>query len=341
MSKDYYKILNVDRNATDDEIKKSYRKMAMLYHPDRNPDNKEAEEKFKECAEAFDVLSNPSKRSEYDTYGSVGNNQFNGGMEDIFSRFGDFFGFGNRNRVKKGSDLRLRVQVNLNDIINGVNKKIKYIRQVICKKCDGLGGKDISTCQSCNGSGKKRVVQNTPFGVIQQIVTCNSCSGSGQVIRTICTHCKGLGTVPNEEITEVNIPKGVINGVVLNMEQGGNYIKDGIPGDLQIHIDEIPDINFKRDGINLIYEQNLSVVDAILGKELFISTPHGEIKFTSMSGTQPGKIFRISGKGISDINRNGLMGDLLIKVNVKIPQKVNDEERKILNELKLSSNFSQ
>jgi molecular chaperone DnaJ len=340
MSKDYYKILDIDRNASDDEIKKSYRKMAMKYHPDRNPNDKEAEERFKECAEAFDVLSNPNKKTEYDTYGSVGgNNQFDGGMEDIFSRFGDFFGFGNRNRVKKGSDLRVRVQVNLDDIINGLIKKIKYVRQVICKKCDGVGGRDISTCSICNGSGKRRVVQNTPFGVIQQVVNCNSCNGSGKVIRTICTHCKGIGTVPKEETVEIKIPKGVINGVVLNMQESGNYIKDGIPGDLQIHIEELEDKNFKRDGINLIYEQNLSVIDAILGKELFIKTPHGEIKFTVMSGTQPGKIFRISGKGIPDINRTGLMGDLFIKAKINIPVNINENEREILNSLKLNDNF--
>lgn len=342
MSKDYYNILGVDRSASADEIKKAYRKMAMKYHPDKNNGDVESEEKFKECAEAFDVLSDPQKKQEYDTYGSVGGGNPFGGMDDIFSRFGDFFGFGGnqRNRVKKGNDLRVRVQLSIDDIINGVDKKIKYIRQVSCNSCSGTGGKDISTCGNCNGSGQRRIVQNTPFGVMQQVVSCNSCNGSGQIIRTPCNSCRGNGTVPNEETVDVQIPKGAISGMVFSMSQKGNHINNGIPGDLQIHIDELNNSPFKREGNNLVFDQHISVIDAILGKEIQLNTPHGSIKFTAAPGTQHGKVLRIQGKGIPDINRHGLMGDLFIKINVKIPQTVNDQERKILNDLKLSPNFN-
>jgi molecular chaperone DnaJ len=346
MSKDYYKILGIEKDATQDEIKKSYRKMAMKYHPDKNNGDVESEEKFKECAEAFDVLSDPQKKQEYDTYGSVGGNggnPFGGfGMEDIFSRFGDFFGFGNgqSNRVKRGNDLRLRVQLSIDDIINGVDKKIKYIRQVHCNTCNGIGGKDVSTCGGCNGTGQRRIVQNTPFGMIQQVVTCNSCSGTGEIIRTPCNSCRGNGTVPKEETVDIQIPRGATNGMKLSMSQQGNYIKNGIPGDLQIYIDELQNSPFKREGINLVFEQSISVVDAILGKEINLKTPHGDIKFTSTPGTNHGKVVKIQGKGIPDINRGGFMGDLFIKMNIKIPQKINEEERKILNDLKSSENFN-
>jgi len=346
MSKDYYKILGIEKNATQDEIKKSYRKMAMKYHPDKNNGDVESEEKFKECAEAFDVLSDPQKKQEYDTYGSVGGNggnPFGGfGMDDIFSRFGDFFGFGNnqRNRVRKGNDLKVRIQLSIDDIINGVNKKIKYIRQVICNTCNGTGGKDVSTCYTCNGSGQRRVVQNTPFGTVQQVVACNTCNGSGKIIRTPCNSCRGNGAVPNEETVDVQIPKGAISGMAISMEQQGNHIKNGIPGDLLIHIEELNNSPFKREGINLVFDQHISIIDAILGKELQLNTPHGDIKFTSAPGTSHGKILRIQGKGIPDINRKGLMGDLFIKINIKIPKTVNDQERKILNDLKLSPNFN-
>jgi molecular chaperone DnaJ len=344
MSKDYYKILEVERNSTPEEIKKAYRRMAMKYHPDKNDGDKASEEKFKECAEAFDVLSDPQKRSEYNTYGSVGGRGGNPyeGMDDIFSRFGDFFGFGNnqRNRVKKGSDLRVRVQLSIDDIINGINKKIKYIRQVSCNSCDSKGGKDISKCNACNGTGQRRAVQNTPFGVVQQVVTCNSCSGKGETIRTPCNSCRGSGTIPKEETIDVDIPKGAFSGMAMSIPQGGNFIKDGIPGDLQIYIEELNNSPFKRENINLIFEQSISVIDAIIGKEILLKTPHGDIVFTIESGTSPGKILRIRGKGIPDINRNGFFGDLFIKVNVKIPQKVNQDEIEILKSLKNSPNFN-
>jgi molecular chaperone DnaJ len=346
MNKDYYQVLEVDRSSSADEIKKSYRKMAMKYHPDKNPDNPQAEEKFKECAEAFDVLSDPQKKEQYDTYGTVGNNgggnPFGGGfnnMNDIFSRFGDFFGGGNQRQVRRGSDLRLKVNVTLNDIINGVDKKLKYIRQVKCNTCDGMGGRDLTNCGVCQGTGQRRVVQQTPFGTIQQVISCNSCNGQGQITRTACNNCKGHGTTPNEETVEIKVPKGAINGVNFNMSQHGNWIKNGQPGDLYILIEETPDQNFKREDNNLVYDQSISVIDAILGKEIHLTTPHGDIKFSITPGTTHGKTLRIQGKGVPDLNHNGRIGDLFLKMNIRIPQNINNEERQILNTLKESPNF--
>jgi molecular chaperone DnaJ len=345
MSKDYYKILEVDRNSSPEEIKKSYRKLAMKYHPDKNPGDPQAEEMFKECAEAFDVLSDPQKKQEYDTYGTVGGgNPFSGGfgMDDIFSRFGDFFGFGGnpRQQVRKGQDLRMKVTLNLKDIINGIDKKLKYIRQVKCNTCDGIGGKDLTTCGMCQGNGQKRMVQNTPFGQIQQIVTCSACNGSGQITRTNCNNCRGQGTVPKEETIDIQIPKGAVGGVNFNMQSQGNYTKNGHPGDLSIQIEEIPDENFKRENNNLIFEQSISIIDAILGKELQLVTPHGEIKYTVQPGTTHGKVLRIQGKGVPDLNMGGRVGDLFIKMNIRVPHTVNNEEREILNTLKECPNFS-
>lgn len=345
MNKDYYQVLEVDRGASTDEIKKSYRKMAMKYHPDKNPDNPQAEEKFKECAEAFDVLSDPQKKEQYDTYGTVGNNgggnPFGGfnNMNDIFSRFGDFFGGGNQRQVRRGSDLRIKVNVTLNDIINGVDKKLKYIRQVKCNTCDGIGGRDLTNCGVCQGTGQRRVVQQTPFGTIQQVVSCNSCNGQGQITRTSCNNCKGHGTTPNEETVDIKIPKGAINGVNFNMSQHGNWIKNGHPGDLYIFIEETPDQNFKREDNNLVYDQSISVIDAILGKEIQLTTPHGDIKFSITPGTTHGKTLRMQGKGVPDLNHNGRIGDLFVKMNIRIPQNINNEEKQILNTLKESPNF--
>ncbi len=344
MSKDYYKILGVDRGATPEQIKKAYRKMAMRYHPDKNHGDDSTEERFKECAEAFDVLSDPQKKQEYDTYGSVGNQQgnpFGGGfnMDDVFSRFGDFFGFGGQSqRVKKGNDLRVKVQLTLDDIIKGVDKKIKYIRHVKCGTCDGVGGKDLTNCGMCQGTGQRRVVQQTPFGTIQQVVTCNSCGGNGQIVRTSCNNCRSQGTVPKEEVIDIQIPKGVSSGNILNMTQYGNWIKNGIPGDLHVLIEELPDLNFKRESTNLVYDQSISVIDAILGKEVNLQTPHGEIKFSVTPGTTHGKVLRIKGKGIPDLN-NGMLGDLLIRMNIRIPQNISDNEKDVLMSLKNSPNF--
>jgi molecular chaperone DnaJ len=350
MSKDYYQILEVDRSASADDIKKAYRKQAMKYHPDKNPGNAQSEEKFKECAEAFDVLSDPQKKQQYDTYGTVGDNHGGGnpfsgfGMDDIFSRFGDFFGFGGGNRqrpqTRKGQDLRVKVTVTLQDVINGLSKKVKYNRHTSCTMCDGVGGKDLTTCGVCHGSGQRKIVQNTPFGVIQQIVVCNSCNGAGQIVRTNCNNCRGEGVIPKEETVDIQIPKGSFNGATFNLNQFGNAVKGGMPGDLLVTVEEIPDQNFKRENNNLVYEQDINIVDAILGKEVFLKTPQGDIKFSVQPGTTHGKVLRVTGKGVPDLNFNSQTGDLFIKMNLKVPQQINDNEREILMSLKESENFN-
>jgi molecular chaperone DnaJ len=350
MAKDYYKILEVDRAATQEEIKKAYRKQAMRYHPDKNGGDQQSEEKFKECAEAFDILSDPQKKQQYDTYGEVGDrgNPFSGGfggfgMDDIFSRFGDIFGFGggsSQRQTRRGNDLRMTLKISLNDIINGISKTIKYNRNIKCKPCDGQGGTDFTNCGSCSGTGQRRIVQQTPFGNIQQVMPCNYCEGRGKVQRNTCNTCRGQGTIPNEESLDLNVPKGAIGGISFAMQEKGNWIKSGSPGDLVIIIDEEPNVQFKRDGINLTFDNNITVIEAILGKEQTLDTPHGKIKFNIQPGTQHGNIIRIQGKGIPDIQRNGFMGDLLIKIAIKIPSLISNEEKMILEDLKNSENFN-
>jgi len=344
MSKDYYKILEVDRSASADEIKKSYRKQAMKYHPDKNPGDSAAEEKFKECAEAFDVLSDPQKKQEYDTYGTVGGaadnfNPFSGGFGDIFSRFEEMFG-GGHSRVKKGSDLRIKVNITLDDVIKGVEKKLKYTRQIKCGTCAGAGGRDVQHCTQCNGSGARRIIQNTPFGTIQQNVACQNCQGTGKQVRNLCGNCRGHGVVPTEETVDINIPKGAANGMSFNLSGYGNWSKNAdISGDLQVIIVESPDNTFRRENNNLVYVHQISVIDAILGKEQVLITPTGQIKFSIRPGTSHKDILRIQGYGVPDLNV-GRVGDLLINVNIKMPQSVTEEEKMVLESLKQSPNFN-
>ena len=347
MAKDYYKILGVDKGASDEEIKKAYKKLAIKHHPDKNQGSKESEEQFKEVAEAFDVLSDGNKKSQYDRFGSVGNNGNSGGnpfnMDDIFSQFGDIFGNGfgqqRRQQQRKGSDLRIKVTVDLKDIIFGSTKKLKYSRHIKCSVCDGKGGSDVVSCAPCNGTGQRSVVQNTPFGTIRQVAVCSHCNGEGKTIKNPCKSCSGQGTSIKQETVDVEIPKGAIGGSYMTMPQYGNYIRDGIPGDLQIVIEEIPDRNFKREDTNLIYEDKISVIEAILGLERKIQTPHGvDVKYKIEPGTSHGTFIRIAGKGIPDIHFKN-MGDLHIKVLIKIPSNVTSEEREILNKLKQNNNF--
>lgn len=351
--KDYYKILEVEKGASQDDIKKSYRKLAMKWHPDKNPDNKEAEEKFKECAEAFETLSDPEKRRMYDQFGSSGprggGNPFGGGhgfsMDDIFSRFGDIFGGGfggfgssrGQQRTKKGSDLRVKVQVTLNDIINGVEKKIKYIRQSKCGDCNGKGGKDYTKCNHCGGAGHRTIVQESPFGYMRQTVVCNGCQGEGNIIRDACKTCKGNGCVPNQEVIDISIPKGAVDGTYLRVAGNGNFIRDGQPGDLQVIIEEIPDSNFKRHENNLSCDHRISFVDAVLGCENSIQTPHGVVNFTIKPGTKHSDSIRIRGKGVPVIN--SYIGDLVINISINVPTNLSPEEREILKGLKSYKNF--
>lgn len=357
MSKDYYNILGVDRGASDDEIKKAYRKMAMKWHPDKNPDNPQAETKFKEAAEAYDVLSNSDKKSNYDRFGTADGNPFGGGggnpfggfghgfsMDDIFSQFGDIFG-GGQNRgggrwaqkKRKGGDLRLKVSLTIQEILKGVTKKLKYKRQESCSSCNGQGGTDVRDCIPCSGTGRRVVVQNTPFGQIRQEHGCPDCGASGKVVKNKCGQCHGEGTIPTEQIVNVDIPAGVSTGMVLNMQGYGNHIKDGIPGDLQILVEELREFYFKREGNNILIEKEVSVIDAIIGSQIKVQTPHGDVSITIQPGTEHGRQLRVVGKGVPDINLG--LGDLIVKVSLKIPKSLTQEEREVLEGLKTSKNF--
>ena len=348
--KDLYEILEVSKNASQEEIKKAYKKLALKYHPDRNSGSKESEEKFKEVSDAYSILSDENKKSQYDRYGSVGGNNGGGGnpfnMDDLFSQFGDIFGngFGRRNsgpQVRKGSDLRVKVNVTLHDIIFGVSKKIKYTRHTQCNSCGGKGGDELTVCLPCQGSGHRSYVQNTPFGSIRQTAVCTHCQGSGKMVKNPCKSCSGAGTQVSQETVDIEVPKGAGGGSYFSMPQYGNYVRDGIAGDLQIVVEETPDPKFKREDLNLVYDDKISVVDAILGTEKKIMTPHGtEIKYTINPGTTHGKLLRVSGKGIPDVHYPGHNGDLIIRVNVSIPSKVSSEEKELLQHLRKSPNFS-
>lgn len=362
MSKrDYYEILGVGKNATAEEIKKAYRKKAIQYHPDKNPGNKEAEEMFKEAAEAYEVLSDPDKRSRYDRYGHSGvggsaGGGFGGGMsmDDIFSHFGDIFGgfggfsgFGgsgrSSRRVNKGSNLRVKVSLTLAEIAKGVEKKIKVKKYVSCTHCNGTGaagGTAYSTCSTCRGTGQVTRITNTILGQMHQTTSCPTCHGEGTVIAQSCTHCNGEGLVRQEEIVTIQIPAGVENGMQLSVSGKGNAARrGGINGDLIILIQEEPHPELIRDGSDLIYNLLLSVPDAILGSTVEIPTVEGKVKVKIDSGTQPGKILRLKGKGLPEINSYG-QGDLLVKINVFIPKDLTKEEVKLVEKLRESESFS-
>jgi molecular chaperone DnaJ len=350
MSKDYYGVLGVDRNATDEQIKKAYRKKAMELHPDKNPGNAEAETKFKEAAEAYDVLSDANKKSNYDNFGSATGNPFGGGgnpfggggfsMDDIFSQFGDIFG--NRGgrpqrRQAKGSDLRIKVVVGIGEILKGCTKKLRYKRHDKCDPCDGKGGTDVKDCLTCNGTGHRIVVQNTPFGQMRTEMTCPDCGGSGKTIRNKCSHCHGEGTQVKEQVVDVEIPMGVSTGMQLTMHGFGNHSRDGVPGDLHIIVEEAQDFSYRREANNIIVEKTISVIDAICGAHVKVATPHGEMTLYIEPGTDHGKAIRIGGKGIPDIHYG--LGDLYVNISVKIPKYINLDEQHILEKLKDSKNF--
>ncbi len=359
--RDYYEVLEVAKNASADEIKKAYRKKAIQYHPDKNPGDKEAEEKFKEAAEAYEVLSNPDKRARYDQFGHAGMSGaggFGGGgfsMDDIFSRFGDifgggfgdFFGGGGRSnggqRVNRGSNLRVTVKLTLEEIANGTTKKIKVRKYVPCEHCHGTGEKDghsSETCPTCNGRGVHTRVVRTILGQMQTSSTCSTCNGTGKVIKDRCTYCYGEGVVSGEETIELKIPAGVYEGMHLSMEGKGNAARHGgINGDLLIAIQELEHPSLKRDGIDLIYNLYVSVPDAILGCSAEIPTVNSKVKIKVDAGTQSGKVLRLKGKGLPDINGYG-NGDLLVRINVFIPQDVTKEDKKLLEQLRESDCFN-
>ncbi len=356
--RDYYEVLGVDKNADASEIKKSYRKIAIKYHPDKNQGDKAAEEKFKEAAEAYEVLSNSDKRTKYDRYGhnapggGFGGNYSN--TEDIFDQFGDIFGdiFGagrSRNSGsgrRKGSNLRIRVKLTLEEVAHGVEKKIKVKRQSQCGACHGSGaenGTAFSECPTCGGVGRVRQVVNTMLGQMVSESTCPTCNGTGKRIRSVCKSCNGEGITAQEEVLSINIPAGVEEGMQLSMQGKGNYPprggRDGIPGDLLIVVEETNDSPLKRDGKNVHYDLFLSFPDAALGTQVEVPTIDGKVRITVEEGTQSGKILRLKGKGIKDIQGYGI-GDQLIHINIWTPTQLTKEERKTLEKLRGTTNFT-
>ena len=367
--RDYYEVLGVSKDASADDIKKAYRKMAIKYHPDKNPGDKEAEEKFKEAAEAYDVLSDTEKRAKYDRYGHSMGPQFGGAggpggqyysssmnMEDIFSNFGDIFGdiFGNhgrgsygysaqpRKRVNKGTDLRITVKVTLKDIMDGVEKKLKIPRLVACEHCNGTGAKDgtaFKTCTKCNGTGYINTVQQTIFGPQQAQHVCDQCNGEGKIISESCSYCNGTGVVKKDEIVSFKIPAGVEDGMVLTMRGQGNAPRHGgVNGDLLIVIQEEKNSELIRDGIDLIYNLMLDFPTAALGGSAEIPTVGGRAKVKIAAGTQPGKVLRLRGKGLPKMN-SSVRGDLLVNVMVYVPENLTSAETAAIESLKDQPNI--
>ncbi|HEY3385902.1 MAG TPA: molecular chaperone DnaJ [Saprospiraceae bacterium] len=360
MSKrDYYEILEVPKDADEGTIKKSYRKIAMQYHPDRNPNNKSAEDKFKEAAEAYEVLSDADKRARYDRFGHAGVSGQQGfhsaesmNMDDIFSQFGDVFGdspfesfFGNRGgqraQGQKGSNLRIKLSLTLEEVETGVKKTIKVKKRKTCTTCKGSGAKDgaVKSCQTCGGSGVVRQIRSTFLGQMQTTTQCPTCHGSGSIVVEACPKCRGEGRTLEDETIDIDIPAGVEDGMQLTMRGRGNAgIKGGPAGDLLIAIEVKPHADLKRDGNNLIYELYLGFPDAAIGCSVDVPTLGGPVKIKIPPGTQSGKIFRLNGKGLPSIQAYG-KGDELIYVNIWTPKKISEEEKKILEKLKTSPNF--
>ena len=364
MKRDYYEILGVDKSADEVTIKKSYRKVAMQFHPDRNAGDKEAEEKFKEAAEAYEVLSDANKKAKYDRYGHAGMDQMGGGysggsmnMDDIFRHFGDIFGDGgspfdqffggssqrqSRSTGQPGSNLRIKLALTLEEINLGVTKKIKVKKHVTCKSCQGSGAKDknsVTTCTTCKGSGYIHQIKNTFLGQMQSTVVCTKCQGSGKTVTASCTTCKGHGRNLEEETIEIEIPSGVQEGMQLSMRGKGNAGQHGGPsGDLLITIEEKHHELFSRDDSNIIYDLFLNFADVALGTQLEIPTLTGNVKIKIPAGTQAGKIFRLKGKGLPSLQKYE-KGDQLINVNIWTPKNLTAEETAMLEKMRNMDNF--
>ena len=359
--RDYYEVLEVSKTASYEEIKKAYRKKAIQYHPDKNPDDKSAEEKFKEAAEAYEILGNEEKRRRYDQFGHAGvggpsgGADFGGGMtmEDIFSQFGDIFGghfanfggFGggrNTQRVNRGTDLRVKVKLSLKEIAAGVEKKIKVKKYISCSHCHGTGAEDAksySTCSTCKGSGYVTRTMSTILGQMQSTAACTSCGGEGKTITKKCVHCNGEGIVRDEEVISLNIPAGVAEGMQLSMSGKGNAARrGGINGDLLIVIEEEPHSELIRDQNDIIYNLLLSFPMAALGGTVEIPTLDGKAKIKIEPGTQPGKVLRLRNKGLPSIQSYGT-GDLLINIAVYIPESLTKEQKEALENLEKEANF--
>ncbi len=349
--RDYYEVLGVSKGASEEEIKKAYRKLAIKYHPDKNPDDQEAEEKFKEAAEAYEVLRDAQKRQRYDQFGHAGMggaSGFGGGgmsMDDIFSQFGDIFGDGSpfesffggggrsRSRGRTGSNIRIKVRLTLEEIAKGTEKKVKYQRLAVA---DGVSFK---TCPTCGGSGQVRRVTNTILGQMQTASTCPACHGSGRVMDKRPAGVDNSGLTNVDEFVELKIPAGVTEGMQLSVSGKGNAGPGGGPnGDLLIQIEEIEDENLQREGQNILYNLFISFPDAALGTQVEVPTVDGKVKIKIEAGTQAGKILRLRGKGLPSINGYG-KGDQLVQVNVWTPTKLSSEEKQTLEKLRGSANF--
>ena len=369
MSKrDFYEILGVSKSSSADEIKKAYRKVAMQFHPDRNPGDKAAEEKFKEAAEAYEILSDTDKKAKYDRFGhqafgpgTAGGGGYGGGgmdMNDIFSQFGDVFGDdmfggffgggqsrsrgGTKARGQRGSNLRIKLKMNYEEIANGVNKQVKVKKHVLCTTCGGNGAKDnssIQTCGTCKGSGQVRKVTNTFLGQMQTVNTCPTCNGEGSTVTAKCTPCKGEGRVYGEETISIDIPAGVQDGMQLSMSGKGNAgERGGSSGDLIIMIEEEQHEFLHRDGLNVSFDLYITIPDAIFGTSVEVPTIDARAKIKIPAGTQSGKIFRLKGKGFPEV-QGYAKGDQLIHVNIWTPQEVSEEEKIALNKMQESENF--
>jgi len=355
-------VLGVSKEATKDEIKKAYRKQALKYHPDKNPGDKKSEENFKEAAEAYEVLSNDEKKARYDRYGHAGLGNNGGGfsgqgmtVDDIFSSFGDIFGdafggFGGfsgggrrSRRVNKGSNLRVKVKLTLQEVAAGAEKKIKVNKYDTCDSCGGTGAADassLSTCSTCHGSGHVTRLTNTMLGQMQTTSVCPACGGEGKTITKKCTVCYGEGIVQKEEIIKINIPAGVGKGMQMTVSGKGNAPRrGGVNGDLLVVIDEEEHADLIREGNDLIYNLFISIPDAVLGTHVEVPTVDNNVKIKIEPGTQPGKILRLRGKGLPEVNGYG-RGDLLVNVNVWIPRSINKDELKIFEKFKDSDSFT-
>lgn len=365
--RDFYEILGVSKGSSQEEIKKAYRKVAMQFHPDRNPGDKASEEKFKEAAEAYEILNDADKRAQYDRFGhnAFGQGRSGGGhggagmnMDDIFSQFGDIFGDdafgsffggggkrggGGRGRGTRGTNLRVKLKMNFEEIAKGATKTIKVKKHIKCTTCDGSGAKDKSstqTCGTCSGSGQVRRVQNTFLGQMQTVTTCPTCSGEGTTITAKCTSCKGDGKVYGEETVSIDIPAGVQEGMQLSIGGKGNAgERGGSPGDLIVLIEEEAHPHLHRDGLNVAFDLYISFPDAVFGTQIEVPTIDGRAKIKIPAGTQSGKIFRLKGKGFPHVNSYE-KGDQLIQVNIWTPQQVSNEEKEMLETMQESVNFA-
>ncbi len=360
--RDYYEILEVPKNASQEEIKKAYRKKAIQYHPDKNPGDKESEEKFKEAAEAYEVLSNEEKKRRYDQFGHAGvgsaasSGGFGGGMtmDDIFSQFGDIFGghFGSFGgwggggysspRVNRGSDLRVKVKLTLKEIATGVEKKIKVKKYISCKHCNGTGAEDshsYTTCSTCKGTGHVTRVTNTILGQMQTTSTCQACGGEGKIITKKCSECNGEGIVRDDDVITINIPAGVAEGMQLSLGGKGNAARrGGVNGDLLVAIEEEPHPELIRDENDIIYNLLLSFPVAVMGGTVEIPTLDGKAKIKIDPGTQPGKVLRLRNKGLPAVNRYGT-GDLLVNISVYVPENITKDQKTMLEGFENAPNF--